>query len=355
MKEYETYRVKDGDTLQSIAEELQISVHDLIAFHNAHSRVSLWDDFIGVSMFKEICIPADLDEFRRKHVPNYCPLRYENVKLACEDVIVDEATEMTLKGQRMVQAQTVQRLSVKQEEMDGHAVCIIDNKDFLKRQISPQYKPLADAVSFLGQPLNHLVLGINPDGAIAKIINQEEISERWHSLKQTEEAQALLTDKTVGQDIEQAMDTDYSKTLKVVNETLRYRLLCPDFFGEHFLSESNERLTTLQLASNFFPSQRVRFKLEEICERSQDKGTLHINQRYHAVQDTQKELLGVYNSTLKDYLRIPLEYLMEIDCRFTLSYNDLRMQETECRLQERLNDSALFTNTIHIIYNNERQ
>ncbi|MDY6205691.1 MAG: LysM domain-containing protein [Prevotella sp.] len=301
MKEYETYRVKDGDTLRSIAEQLQISVRDLMAFHNAHSCTLLRDDFIGVSMFKEICIPADLDGFRRKHAPNRCPLHYEDVKLACENVIVNEATEMILKEQRMVQAQTVQRFSIKQEEMDGHAVCVIDNLEFLKRQVSSQYKPLADAVSFLGQPLNHLVLGINPDGAIAKIINQEEISERWQSLKQTKEAQALFADETVGQDVEQAMDADYKQTLKVVNESLKYRLLCPDFFGEHFLSESRERNTTLQLASNFFPSQKIRFKLEESCELSQTKETLCVSQRYHAAQDMQKELSGAYNSTLKDY------------------------------------------------------
>lgn len=355
MKEYEIYMVKDGDTLKSIAEQLQINVRDLMAFHNAHSHVLLRDDFIGVSMFKEIYIPSDLDDFRRKHAPNRYPLYYEDVKLACEDIVIDEITEMILKDQKMIQTQIVQRLSVRQEKVDDHAVCIIDNKDFLKRQISPQYKPLADAVSFLGQPLNHLVLGINPDGAIAKIINQEEISERWQSLKQTKEAQALFADETVGRDVEQAMDADYRQTLKVMNESLKYRLLCPDFFGEHFLSESRERNTTLQLASNFFPSQKIRFKLEESCELSQDRETFSVSQRYHAAQDMRKELSGAYNSTLKDYLRMPLEYLMEIECRFTLSYNDLRMQETECHLQERLNDSALFANRIHIIYNNERQ
>ena len=89
---------------------------------------------------------------------------------------------------------------------------------------------MADTISFLGQPLYHLVLGINPNGEIAKIVNQEEIYERWNNLKQTKEAQILLTDNVIGENISQAMDTDYSQTLKVVKETLRYRLLCPDFW-----------------------------------------------------------------------------------------------------------------------------
>lgn len=354
MKEYETYTVRNGDTLKSIAEQLKISVEDLILFHNTHSPILLMDDFIDVSMFKEICIPAALGDFRRKHASNYCPLYYEEVKLACEDIVVDEIVEMLLKKQKVIQTRTVRCYSVKQTEVDGRAICIIDGKDFLKRQLSQQYKPLADAVSFLGRPLDHLVLGINPDGSIAKIVNQEEISELWQSLKQTEDAQTLLADNTVGRNIERAMDTDYCQTLKVVNETLKYRLLCPDFFGGHFISENHKRDTTLQLTSNFFPSQKIYFNLEEGCECSQDKETLYVNQRYHAVQNMEKELFGTYNSTLKDYFRVPLEYQMEIDCRFKLSYSDFRMREIECHLQEKLNDSALFTNTIHIIYNNEK-
>ena len=56
------------------------------------------------------------------------------------------------------------------------------------------YMSLANTLAFLGRPLDRLVLGINPDGAIAKVVNQEEIAEQWQQLKQTDEAQALLTD-----------------------------------------------------------------------------------------------------------------------------------------------------------------
>lgn len=71
---------------------------------------------------------------------------------------------------------------------------MIDRREILKRQISPMYMPLANTLAFLGRPLDRLVLGINPSGAIAKVVNQEEIAEQWRQLKQTDEAQALLTD-----------------------------------------------------------------------------------------------------------------------------------------------------------------
>ena len=69
----------------------------------------------------------------------------------------------------------------------------------------------------------------------------------------------------------------------------------------------------------------------------------------------QKELSDAYRSSMEDYLQCPLNYLMSIDCTFALSYSDFQIQETECHLQERLNDSALFTNDIHIMYNNDKQ
>ena len=85
---------------------------------------------------------------------------------------------------------------------------------------------MADTISFLGQPLYHLVLGINPNGEIAKIVNQEEIYERWNNLKQTKEAQILLTDNVIGENISQAMDTDYSALIfGVIRLWMRYDIV----------------------------------------------------------------------------------------------------------------------------------
>ncbi|AFJ07670.1 hypothetical protein PI172_2294 [Prevotella intermedia] len=353
MKEYKTYTVRKGDTLKSIAERLQINVQDLVSFHNKYSHTLLRNDFIGVTMFKEIYIPVNLEEFRCKHAPNYFPLHYGDILLSCEDIVIDEVTEMVLKEQKTIQTQTVQRFSIRQEEMDGHAVCVIDNIEILKQQISPQYKPLANAISFLGLPLKHLILGINPDGAIAKVINQKEISERWQSLKQTEEAQTLLTDKTIGKNIEQAMDTDYAQTFRVINETLRYRLLCPDFFGDQMLNEPRKRETNLMLLSNFFASHKVRFTLEESFRHLDNADGIVATQRYSAEKGMQEEFSSIYYSTLKDYLQCPMNYSMDIKCTFNMSGSPLRMQDVVCHLEERLSDTTVFVNDIHIIYNHK--
>ncbi len=353
MKEYKVYTIQEGDTLKSIADRLQIKVEDLITFHNAHSNFLLVDDAAGLSALREIFIPSDLESFRRQHTSNRCPLYYGSVDLSCENIIVEESTEMVLKKQKMVQTCIVRRYSVKQEETDGYAICIVDAGDFIKRQISPIYKPLAETVSFLGRPLDHLVLGINPDGSIVKVVNQKEVAEQWQSLKQTEEARALLMDKTIGENVEHAMDADYSQTLNVINETLRYRLLCPDFFGEHFLSERKKRQTTLQLTSNFFTSKKISFDLEERCECSQDKETLYIMQRYQAKHEMQEELSVLYNSTIRDYLQIPLAYNMEINCKFTIPLYNMQIQEVECAVNESLNELSSYINNIHIIYHHE--
>lgn len=81
-----------------------------------------------------------------------------------------------------------QRYSVEKSYTDNRVLCMIDRREFLKRQISPMYMPLANTLAFLGRPLDRLVLGINPSGAIAKVVNQEEIAEQWRQLKQTDEA-----------------------------------------------------------------------------------------------------------------------------------------------------------------------
>ena len=268
---------------------------------------------------------------------------------------MDEISEMKLKGQDMLQAQIVQRYSVEKSYTDNRVLCTIDRREILKRQISPMYRPLANALTFLGRPLDRLSLGINPDGAIAKVVNQEEIFEQWQQLKQTDEAQALLTDQTLGANIEQAMDADYSQSLDVVNKTLKYRLLCPDMFNRHFFAEMHTYETDLQLPSNFFASNKIRFTLNEEYTFDLQADTLSIHRRYEAVNEMQQELLDVYRSSMQDYLQCPMDYKMSIDCIFMLSYSNFQIQNTACHLQEELNNSAIFINDIHIMYNNSEQ
>lgn len=85
-------------------------------------------DAAGLSALREIFIPSDLESFRRQHTSNRCPLYYGSVNLLCENIIVEESREMVLKKQKMVQTCIVRRYSVKQEEMDGYAYNIAENK-----------------------------------------------------------------------------------------------------------------------------------------------------------------------------------------------------------------------------------
>lgn len=147
------------------------------------------------------------------------------------------------------------------------------------------------------------------------------------------------------------MDTDYSQTLKVVKETLRYKLLCPDFWGDQTLDEIRYRETDLTLSSNFFSSHKIRFTLKETFSRADETNGIIVTQEYSSMKEMQKELLGVYNSSLNDYLQTPLDYGMNIKCTFHISGTPLCIQDCHCHLQEKLNDMAVFTNEIHIKYN----
>lgn len=355
MEEHSVYIIKKGETLESIAKNLRVNVDDLVEYHNAHTSDFISNDKWGLFMTKELCIPKDLTNMRLANVPDIIELGHDNTLFNCNDIVVDEISEMKLKGQDMLQAQIMQRYSVEKSYTDNRVLCTIDRREILKRQISPMYRPLANALTFLGRPLDRLTLGINPDGAIAKVVNQEEISEQWQQLKQTDEAQALLTDQTLGANIEQAMDADYSQSLDVVNKTLKYRLLCPDMFNRHFFAKMHMYETDLQLPSNFFASNKIRFTLNEEYTFDLQADTLSIHRRYEAVNEMQQELLDVYRSSMQDYLQCPMDYKMSIDCIFMLSYSNFQIQNTACHLQEELNNSAIFINDIHIMYNNSEQ
>ncbi len=355
MEENSVYIIKEGDTLESIARDLRVNVDDLIEYHNAHTSDFISNDKWGLFMTKKLCIPKDLTNMRLANVPDIIELGHDNSLFSCNDIVVDESSEMKLKKQDMLQTQIVQRYAVEKSYTDNRVLCTIDRREILKRQISPMYMPLANTLAFLGRPLDRLVLGINPDGAIAKVVNQEEIAEQWQQLKQTDEAQALLTDQTIGANIEQAMDADYSRSLDVVNKTLKYRLLCPDMFNRHLFAKSHTHETDLQLPSNFFASNRIRFALNEEYTFDLEADTLSVHRRYESVNEMQEELLDVYRCSMQDYLQCPMDYKMSIDCMFTLSYSNFQIQDTTCHLQEELNNSAIFINDIHVMYNKSEQ
>ncbi|WP_249118677.1 LysM peptidoglycan-binding domain-containing protein [Prevotella jejuni] len=112
-EENRIYTIKQGDTLQSIADQLQINVDDIIEFHNRHSNIFITESRPNLFGVDIIILSADLSEFRRRHNPNRLNLLYGDITLACEDIVIDEATELQMRGQNLIQAQTIQRFSVK--------------------------------------------------------------------------------------------------------------------------------------------------------------------------------------------------------------------------------------------------
>ena len=101
-EENRIYTVKQGDTLQSIADHLQINVDDIVEFHNRHSNTFITEYRPNLFGVDNIILPADLSEFRRRHNPNRLNLLYGDITLACEDIVIDEATELEMRGQNAV-------------------------------------------------------------------------------------------------------------------------------------------------------------------------------------------------------------------------------------------------------------
>lgn len=115
MEENSVYIIKEGDTLESIARDLRVNVDDLIEYHNAHTSDFISNDKWGLFMTKKLCIPKDLTNMRLANVPDIIELGHDNSLFSCNDIVVDESSEMKLKKQDMLQTQIVQRYAVEKK------------------------------------------------------------------------------------------------------------------------------------------------------------------------------------------------------------------------------------------------
>lgn len=352
--EHQPCKIKNGDTLESIAKRLRVDAEELRRFHNrnAHFTNAIPTDHYLPKHVEELLIPVDLSALRKKYVPQSLTIRHDNTVISGENIAVSHSSAMKMNGAELFYAKTAYLFAMRKDIGEAETVCTIDKKQVVDRRITPMYQALSDRIDFISIPLNRLVLKLDETGKVRGIANQDEINARWQSLKTKPEVNELFSDET-GRQMEKSGDDDFKDSLRLVKETLLYRLLCPDIFGDKEPGKRTSMDTDLKLASNFFTTQKVGFRMEEESRIESENDCFILKRRYTAQEDTPGKVLSTYNAMLKDFLRgSPLEYSFTIDCRYRFSYDTMTMIAIDCRLMEKLNDSASFSNEITVNFNN---
>ena len=173
---HKIYKLKKGDTLQSVAEELQISVSALRDYHNKYCDLEYLiprEDKIP-SHIKGIII-SDKDITIDDKLKNiHCFSLYTNSKY-----------EIGIKNVLLVNNETISENESKNiwnfSEINGCIDLNIIKKNILKSNV--QLKPLLDIIMMINESTDHLKLALDVNNNIIEVLNKNEILEKWEEIK----------------------------------------------------------------------------------------------------------------------------------------------------------------------------
>nr|MBP7472893.1 hypothetical protein [Prevotella sp.] len=352
MEEYNEYRIVKGDTLEDVSRRLRVASSYLKEFHNnnAYFQRQIGDDN-DISGMPVLLIPKNLQEIQQKEIPDSVMLSHDNSNICGDDVVVENRTRLVLKENELIHSLTKISYEVS-KTIDGNSVLQkVIKKNEQCKQISSLYQKMAEALSFISEPLDELDVILKEDGSVDIVANQDEIFQKWQELKNTDNAKLVLNDEKIGKTIENATDEDYKDTVRVLNSTPLYHLLIPNIFGIKNINTESKVDTNIILNSNFFTSEQIKFSGTEVCNMQDDNKSFIIKRCFSPKNKDKEKFVSLYDSQMKSFFDCPADYSMKVEASYLFSYADLRLQKTEYQMTEQLNSSAVFTNNINITYN----
>lgn len=180
---YNIYKVKEKDTLVSIAKELNKTKQEVAHFHNIFAND---DNLIGVvfpKYLKELYVPVTINVKELEHIPKvkFDYDSYLGIKFIKETLTYYVEKQITTKGKTYV-LKNLTKIKFIKKTNDNFIIQINKyNRDKDKKLGSIIYN-LLEKLEEVFYPLQVVV---SKEGQILKINNQEQIVENWKNLKAT--------------------------------------------------------------------------------------------------------------------------------------------------------------------------
>lgn len=169
------YEVKQGDTLESIADKHQITIKTLVDFHNSHSSVT--QQFYGNQLplhIKIIILPFITKEEQKSNLDT---IDYDQrATYRCEQLNVTRIEE-DVKSYSQLKKEYKVKYNLPKRLID------VELCDFFYEFNPPALSRVFDFVSEVDYIRNSCVVKMNELGRFSKIINKDKLKEKWERFK----------------------------------------------------------------------------------------------------------------------------------------------------------------------------
>lgn len=235
--EKKRYKITEGDTLKSISEKQNISIEELINFHNSCSTFtqSITSDYLPLHLeyiFVEIK-PIKINQVSSIHLD-----AEESAQVAryrCEQTVV-----MKLSGIIHSHADTKREFEVKKYRKDGVQYVKIKMIENIVEAYQKQLELAIKTVSEIDMIKCDVTVSLKGNGKIGEIVNFEQIRKKWNQKKKILERDfSFMRDKKAHKDILDFLelnDQQFSSQQNIIND-LNTKLFFDVFFDKYLTDD----------------------------------------------------------------------------------------------------------------------
>lgn len=317
------YQIQEGDTLELIASKFKISTQELINYHNNNSSLTrlISGDYLPIHLSAIVINP----EVNKKSEIDY--LFKSDYKIISESEYYNfKKIIYTSKTESIVEIKSV-----------NSNVYEINQKSKVITCSSPHYDNYLVLLSILDKPFENLVVSTDYGGKIIKIVNQNDISEKWETVKL--ELNELTDDKDMLRQIVETSKSIYSDSLDHILSNIQYNLLFPQLFENKLDTHIIKSSHSLELYSSLFSGNKISLKINTKKILGTENSREIKNKSF--LESRNKDILkDLYNKTYRELLGDNLEYDFSIKSNYKLD-EEGNVEKCLSEFTENINDAIV--------------
>lgn len=341
--DYIIYQVQPGDTYKSIAEMFDITLEELEKNHNAVCT-------IHHKIYPKLTNPVKLYwNIPKIYIKKKPPKKEELIPdLSVVEKPFKYQIELTQKfianGNTFVDSKTDIVWEYKILQITGDNIIV--NIRLISHQVKNPIPATADLLKFaslFNAPTDNLIIELDTEGTMIKVLNQEEIVRKWLFLRNDSLADYAQQEELQGIFI--AGDNEFSNTLLSLQTNLLHFFFFDKVYKKKLTKTSYETLP-LELYSNLFQGTKLSFKGSKTTEEKEDRFLVKNN--FNFIENRDLELDNKYKISYKQITGKEFEYHYHINSQAEYAIESGILQQLAIESEEYANKNLYYQTQYNI-------
>ena len=329
------YRIQKGDTLENIAEKHNITIEELIEYHNSNCGITQRIDRDKLPLWVKIILIKD----------NGQNFKEEKLKLELEQEIkyrCEQKVFTYINGIPISNAVTKRDFLAETKIIEGERYVKIKLLDNIFTVNPENYKEAAEIVGQMDLiKCDNVILQLDKnDGSISRIVNHNEIIEKWEKKKKEMlQIKRKLKNKKVEKDLEDYISLLNKQFLDedALIEDYKTKMFFDIYFNK-YLIDSPDKLEPFEtyFRSQLFDGQKTKIKInQDVIKESKDK--FLVRKVSEVLENNDAKAKEIYDERIKPFVEYKFsEY--KVSYRERSVYNDYtnHLEESSITIMEQV-------------------